>query len=94
MGKKTTQVGPAAKYQGICEQLGHDLKATACVLIVIDGRMGNGMCVSVDPKKPRARELAMGGGLAQMLRSMADAIEGGEGPVGVGFTTFDPAGEA
>lgn len=44
MGKKTTQVGQASRYQGICEQLGHDLKATACVLIVVDGREPGKKC--------------------------------------------------
>ena len=94
MGKKTTQVGEASRYQGICEQLGHDLKATACVLIVVDGRMGNGFCCSVNPSRPGAFELSQGGGLAAMLRNMADRIEGGEEPAGVGLTEFDPAGEA
>lgn len=93
-GKRTTQVGKASRYQAICEQLGHDLKSTACVLIVVGGRDGQGFCCSIDPAKPGARELAHGGGLASMLRSMADAIEGGEQPAGVGFTTFDPQGEA
>jgi hypothetical protein len=94
MGKKTTQVGEASRYQDICGQLGHDLKATACVLIVVDGRLGNGLCVAIDPSRPNARDLAHGGGLAAMLRNMADVIEGGEQPAGVGFMTFDPAGEA
>lgn len=94
MGKKTTQVGQAARYQGICEQLGHDLKATAVVLIVVDGRMGNGFCCSIDPNKPGGIELGHGGGLAAMLRNMAAHIEGGEKPAGVGFTEFDPTGEA
>jgi hypothetical protein len=94
MGKKTTQVGEASRYQGICEQLGHDLKATACVLIVVEGRHGHGFCASFDLSKPRARDLAHGRALVQMLRNMADALEGGEQPAGVGLTTFDPAGEA
>ena len=94
MGKKTTQVGQASRYQGICEQLGHDLKATATVLIVVDGRMGNGFCCSIDPAKPGAIELSHGGGLASMLRAMAERLEGGEAPAGAGLTEFDPAGEA
>jgi hypothetical protein len=94
MGKKTTQVGQASRYQGICEQLGHDLKATAVVLIVVDGRMGSGFCCSIAPEKPGAVELSHGGGLAATLRVMADRLESGEGPSGVGFTEFDPAGEA
>lgn len=94
MGKKTTQVGEASRYQGICEQLGHDLKATACVLIVIDGRLGNGFCCSINPAKPGARELAHGAALAEILRAMARKLEAGEQPTGVGFTSFDPRGEA
>lgn len=94
MGKKTTQVGEAARYQAICEQLGHDLKATACVLIVVDGRMGSGFCCNINPSKPGAIELSHGGGLARMLRIMADRMEAGEQPAGFGVTEFEPAGEA
>lgn len=89
MGKRTRQVGQPAKYQDICERLGHDLKAAACVLIVIDGRLGDGMSVSIDQKRPGAHELAYGGGLAGLLRGMADSIEGGQQPLGVAYTEFE-----
>lgn len=87
--KRTVQDGRSGNYDAICERLSLDLKAAAVVLLVIGGRHGSGMSVSVDPKGGIAR-VAMGGNeLAALLREMADALEAGEGPAGARVTVTD-----
>lgn len=68
-----------------------DLKADAVVLIVRNGRLGNGVSCAVDPSKPGGRELAMGLAMPALLRQVADAIEAGihEGRGPDGFVTTD-----
>ncbi len=89
--KRVIQQGKAGNYDEICERLSLDLKAAALVLLVIGGRHGSGMSVSVDPKGGLSG-VAMGGDeLAAMLREMADMIEAGEGPSGHRFTATDEA---
>ena len=85
---KTTQHGNRGKYDEISERLSLDLKADVVLLLVLNGRHGTAMSVSVNPAKPGALEKAHGGGLAAMLRYAADAIDAGEQPNGV-RTTVD-----
>lgn len=81
--KVTSQEGRSGRYDEICERLSLDLKAAATVLIVVGGRHGSGMSVSIDPKGGLL-QMAMGGGeLADLLRSMADQLDAGAGPNGV-----------
>jgi hypothetical protein len=88
MTRKTSQTGHAGKYDEICERLSLDLKASAVVLIVVDGRHGHGMSVSVDPAKPGAVAMATGGELAQLIRNVADQLDAGEAPGGVRGTVI------
>lgn len=83
---KTTQVGREGKYDEIAQRLCHDLKAGAVVLIVINGRLGNGMSVSASAGN---EGLAFGDGLADLLHAMAGQIESGNvtGPAGARFTS-------
>ncbi len=79
------RVGHTGGYDEVCERLVWDLRARAVVLIVVDGRLkeGTGMSVCVDPQKPGALELGMGGGeLSKLLRAVADLIDAGVGPNG------------
>lgn len=75
--RKPAQVGRAGRYDEIAERLAHDLKAAAVVLLVVDGRHGNGMSISADPRRGGA-PLALGDGLAALLRIMADKLDSGE----------------
>jgi len=84
---KTSQVGNAGKYDETTERLSVELDATAIVLIVIDGKRGNGMSVSVNPARPGALEMFAGAGLARVLRAAADKLDGGERPNGIRVTT-------
>lgn len=86
--KHTVQAGNAGKYDQICERLGLDLKAAAVVLIVVDGRHGNGMSVCIDPKGEHA-DIGGGAQLAELLRRMAEMIEAGERPDGTRLTATD-----
>jgi len=87
--KHTFQQGHAGRYDEICERLALDLKAAAAVLIVIGGRHGSGMSVSVDPKGGLTG-VAMGGDeLAALLREMAEKLEAGEGPDGARYMATD-----
>ena len=87
--KKTKQHGDSGRYDEICERLGLDLKAAACVLIVRGGRHGDGMSVSIDPRGGFARMVSDGSELAELLRRMADLIEAGAGPAGARVTATD-----
>lgn len=87
--KHTAQQGSAGRYDEICERLGLDLKAAAVVLIVVEGRHGSGMSVSVDPKGGHARMLVGGDLLSALLRKMADQLDAGAGPGGARFTATD-----
>lgn len=85
--RHTFQQGRSGRYDEICERLGLDLKAAAAVLIVIGGRHGSGMSVSIDPKGGLTG-VAMGGDeLAALLREMADKLDAGQGPDGVRVMT-------
>lgn len=86
MTRTTSQVGEAGKYDAIAERLSLDLKAAGVVLIVIDGRHGSGLSVSINPAKPHARELSSGGLLAQALRAAADQIDAGGAWTGTRIT--------
>ena len=85
---ETKQVGRAGKYDEIAERLCKDLKAGAIVLIVVDGRHGHGMAVSVNGQSDH-RMLAFGDGLAELLHASARQLETGAvaGPAGARFTS-------
>ncbi len=83
MGKR--QIGKASKYQAEAEKLLDELQASAVILIVKDGLRGNGMAFSVVPG--RAPELIEPRQHAAYLRAIADTMDGGIGPAGVGYTT-------
>lgn len=86
MTERSTQLGRAGKYDQVAKNLCTDLKAGAVVLIVVDGRHGNGMSVSA---KAGNEGLAFGEGLAELLRKMAEQLETGAvaGPSGALFTS-------
>lgn len=86
MTERTTQLGREGKYDQIAQTLCKDLKAGAVVLVVLDGRHGNGMSVSASPGH---QELAFGVGLAELLHKMAEQLETGAvtGPAGARFTS-------
>lgn len=79
--------GREGRYDDIAERLLRDLKADAVVLIVKNGRLGEGMSCAVDPGKPGAVELAMGFTMPELLESIAAAIrlgiEQSHGPDGI-----------
>lgn len=87
--RTTVQLGPEGRYQVICETLGRDLKADAVVLIVIKGRHGTGMSVSTGKGN---HELGYGSKLVAILRAVADDIEAGGQPDGIGYNYSDPEG--
>lgn len=86
MGKHQLS-GTPSRYDTICTQLCRDLKAKAVILIVAEGREGNGLAVA------GREDYAMIGhpkALSAYLRGLADNIEGGE-PGGIGIHTPDEA---
>ena len=83
---KTYQSGNAGKHDEACERLSLELDASAVVLIVVDGKHGSCMSVSVNPARPGAAQLASGARLAAMLRYAADHLDAGERPNGVRAT--------
>jgi len=89
MGRKVIS-GREGKYDEIAERLLRDLKADAVVLIVRNGRLGEGMSCAINPEKPGAVELAMGFTMPALLESVAAAIrlgiEQGHGPDGIVVT--------
>lgn len=89
--KATVQHGRAGRYDEICERLSLDLKASATVLVVIQGRLGTGMSVCIDPKGGHAHMLMGGHELAALLRECADKLDGGQGPDGARETYTDEA---
>lgn len=90
--KRTVVSGREGKYDDISERLSLDLKAKAVVLVVIEGRLGSGMSVSIDPKREGAFELAQGGGLAEIMMKVALDLAGGARPEGVVATEYEPEG--
>lgn len=82
--------GTEGKYDDIGERMLKDLKADALVLIVRNGRLGNGFSCAIDPSKPGGVQLAMGFGMPELLRKLADGIEAGilegHGPDGITLT--------
>ena len=79
-----TLTGDAGKYDDLSAELLRTTNASAVVLAVVGGNRGRfGMSVSVDPDKPGAVEMASGKGLAALLRTMADALDGGYPPDGI-----------
>jgi hypothetical protein len=82
--------GQAGRYDEVGEQLLRDLKADGIVLIVMGGRLGQGMSCAVDPNKPGGRELAMGFTMPELLESIAAmirlGIEQSHGPDGIVVT--------
>ncbi len=91
--KVHTQVGHTGGYDEVVERLCRDLRARAVVLVVVDGRLkdGIGMSVGVDPSKPGALEFAAGGRLSELLRRAADLIDAGAGPNGFTHSTYPDA---
>jgi hypothetical protein len=88
----TGQSGNKGAYDHISENLSRDLKADAVLLLVVKGRLGTGLSVSVNAAKPGAMEMSMGGGLAAVLRRIADQLDAGEPPNGIRTTVFNPEG--
>lgn len=86
MGRKVIS-GREGKYDEIAERLARDLKADAVVLIVKNGRLGEGMSCCINPEKPGAVELAMGFTMPELLESIAAmirlGIEQSHGPDGI-----------
>jgi hypothetical protein len=90
MGKHQL-TGTPSRYDAICTQLCRDLKAKGVVLIVHEGREGNGMAVAA---RPAFAQFGMPEVLAPYLRMLADTIDGGVGPQGIGVDIPDEAGQA
>ena len=82
--------GREGRYDEIAERLLRDLKADAVVLIVKNGRLGEGMSCAINPEKPGAVELAMGFTMPELLESIAGmirlGIEQSHGPDGISVT--------
>lgn len=87
--KHTVQQGAAGNYDAVCERLSLDLKAAGTVLIVIGGRHGSGMSVTLDPKGGVTENPMGSDELARMLREVADKLDDGEGPCGTRITATD-----
>lgn len=86
MGRKVIS-GQAGRYDEIAERLMRDLRADAVVLIVRNGRLGEGMSCAVDPNKPGGIALAMGHTMPELLERVAASIrlgiEQSHGPDGI-----------
>ena len=87
MGKHQL-TGKPSRYNDVCTQLCRDLKAKGVILIVHEGREGNGMAVAARPEFAR---FGMPEVLAPYLRMLAETMEGGVGPQGIGVDTSDEA---
>lgn len=87
MGNRKVISGREGRYDDIAERLMRDLKADSVVLIVRNGRLGNGFSCCIDPSKPGGIELGMGYSMPEHLRAVADSIEAGiaesHGPDGI-----------
>jgi hypothetical protein len=86
MGKHQL-TGDPSKYDAICTQLCRDLKAQAVILMVLEGREGNGMSCA---GRGQYATIGVPHVLAAYLRSLADKIEAGQ-PGGIGIDTPDGA---
>jgi len=84
MGKHQLS-GTPSRYDAICTQLCRDLKAKACILIVAEGREGNGFAVAGREDYATIGHPKV---LAAYLRHIADHVERG-GPAGIGVDTTD-----
>lgn len=78
-----TTIGHPGRYDAHAARVLRETKADGVLMVVLNGDKGFGMSFSVDPKKPGAVALASGVGLAEMLRAIANDIDGGAGPDGV-----------
>lgn len=81
MGKEQV-VGHEGNYDVEAQRLLEEQQAKAVVVVVIDGKKGFGMSVSTFPQHAIQMHFA----LPQILRSVADSIDGGAGPDGVRVT--------
>lgn len=81
MGKTKMLAGTPSRYDTICTQLCRDLQAKGVILIVAEGRDGNGMAVA---GRGDFATIGLPHVLAAYLRSLADTIEAGNGPQGIG----------
>lgn len=85
MGKHQL-TGKPSRYDAICTQLCRDLKAKAVILIVAEGREGNGFAVA---GREDYATIGAPSVLSAYLRHIADAVDEGEGPAGVGVDVSD-----
>lgn len=85
MGKHQL-TGTPSRYDAICTQLCRDLKAKGVILIVLEGREGNGMAVAARSDFP---QFGMPEVLAPYLRALAETMDSGVGPGGIGVDTGD-----
>lgn len=83
MGKKQF-FGTASRYDAVCTQLCRDLKAKGVVLLVVEGREGNGMAVAA---RPDFAEFGMPHVLGPFLAGIAATMAEGAGPAGMGVDT-------
>lgn len=86
MGKHQL-MGTPSKYDAICTQLCRDLNAQAVVLMVLEGREGNGMSCA---GRGQYATIGMPHVLSAYLRGLADKIDAGQ-PEGIGIDTPDEA---
>ncbi len=87
MGKHQL-TGTPSRYDAICTQLCRDLKAKAVILIVAEGREGNGMSVA---GREEYATIGLPHTLAAYLRHLADKLDDGHQPEGIGVDTPDEA---
>lgn len=83
-------IGHPGRYCAQAARVLRETKADAVVMVVVNGDKGFGMSFSVDPRKPGAVALASGVGLAEVLRAIANDIDGGAGPDGVRLHEREP----
>ncbi len=82
MTETTQQIGTAGHYDAIAGRAREEAEAQAVVLIVINGRHGNGFSVQ-EAVPPGGLPIIIGERLADLLRIMADHIEAGASPNGI-----------
>ncbi len=79
-----TIFGTPGKYDDDAKRVLVETDASVVVLIVIDGKRGQGFSCCGNPARPEAVATIMGGNkLAQLLRRMADMLDAGAPPAGV-----------
>jgi len=63
----------SGKYDPLCEHVMDKAKATAALLLIINGDKGHGMSVCINANEELARDIAKK--MPELLRHMADMID-------------------